>query len=119
MIKTTSKFEKRKKLMAENEEFGLFIKKLREQKGYSIRKLAIKTHVSASHISRAERGERPPFSPELLGKMADVLPVSYEELLYKAGYISRENAFLLKVARLNQEEKELLKNILDKLGFLE
>lgn len=104
--------------MPENKEFGLFIKQLRQNKGYSIRRLAQRTRISASHISRAERGERPPFSPEILRRLAGALPVSYEELLYRAGYISKENVFLLKAARLNPEEKETLKNILDKLEFM-
>jgi transcriptional regulator with XRE-family HTH domain len=100
-------------------EFGQFIKKLRKQKGYSIRKLAAKAQISASHISRAERGERPPFSPEILKKLAGVLPVSYEELLYRAGYISKDSALLLKIINLNKEEVEVLKKIVDKLKFLE
>ena len=65
---------------------GEYIKKLRKAKDYSINQLALYTDVSASHISRIERGLRIP-SPDILEKLAIVLKIPYEDLLFIAGYI--------------------------------
>ncbi|MBO8162042.1 MAG: helix-turn-helix transcriptional regulator [Thermosipho sp. (in: Bacteria)] len=65
---------------------GEYIKKLREEKNLSINQLALYSDVSAAHISRIERGLREP-SPDILKKLATHLGVTYEELMYVAGYI--------------------------------
>lgn len=50
--------------------FGKRVKSLREGRGYSLRELGKKLGVSASHISRVERGLAPP-SPKLVRLLAE------------------------------------------------
>lgn len=67
--------------------FGQALRELRENRGYSINKLADKTGVSAAHISRLENGKRPAPSPRVIEKFSQVLG-SYEKLMIAAGYHS-------------------------------
>lgn len=69
--------------------FGDYLKKLREQRGYSINQLALKSGVSNAHISRLERGLRPAPSPDVIEKFASALNADYLEMLKAAGYIGR------------------------------
>lgn len=65
---------------------GKEIKKLREKKGYSQRKLMILTGVSNATINRIENGIVKP-GPDTLAKLAGPLGISYEKLLMFCGYI--------------------------------
>lgn len=64
-----------------------YIKSLRENKGFSQRKLSYLSDVSNTEISRIEKGERLQPSPEVLSKLAPHLGVTKEELMSVAGYI--------------------------------
>ncbi|MGG5358578.1 MULTISPECIES: helix-turn-helix domain-containing protein [unclassified Enterococcus] len=57
-------------------EFGEKLKKLRTSKGLGVNQLAIKSGVSASQISRFEKGERKDPTLETLKKLASALGVS-------------------------------------------
>lgn len=71
----------------EENEFGKYLKELREEKSYSTHTLAQLAGVSQSYISHVESGRKKNVpSPEILKKMAGPLGVSYEELMVKAGY---------------------------------
>ncbi|MEK4427864.1 helix-turn-helix transcriptional regulator [Paenibacillus sp. FSL M7-0802] len=76
-----------------------YLRHLREQKGWSLRKAAEEVGVSVSYISLIEKGvhpstEKPPkISPEILEKFAFAYGVPKEELLMYAGYISDQLAF--------------------------
>jgi transcriptional regulator with XRE-family HTH domain len=67
--------------------FGEYLKELREKRGYTVNKLALKSGVSAAHISRLENGVRPAPSPKIIDKFAMVLG-NYEGLMQAAGYIN-------------------------------
>lgn len=62
------------------------IKTLRENRGLSIRKLAELSGVAATFISCIERAKKTP-SPATLSKLAPHLGVTYEYLMFVAGYI--------------------------------
>lgn len=72
------------------EEFGKYIKKLREEKGYSIRELEKHSGVSNAYLSQIENGKRGIPKPEILKKLYGPLDVDYDTLMEKAGYISPE-----------------------------
>jgi transcriptional regulator with XRE-family HTH domain len=63
------------------------IKRLREEKHYSQRKLASLSGVSNTEISRIENGQRPKPSPDVLKKLSPHLGIDYNNLMNIAGYI--------------------------------
>lgn len=70
--------------------FGLYLKQVREEKGWSISKLAQAAEISGSQISRIENGLRGVPKPQTLRKISDALEVPYEELMSRAGYLGTE-----------------------------
>lgn len=78
-----------------NVEFGIYLRKKREERKLSVRQLNTYSGVSHSYISQVERGNRGVPSPDILKKLSKPLGVDYEELMVKAGHIdvySEENA---------------------------
>ena len=81
--------------MTEKEQFGVLLKNLRKLKGLSIARLSELSKVSPSYITRIEKGSRKTPKPEILKKLAPHLDVSYDELMAKAGYLTRDDNTLL------------------------
>lgn len=75
--------------------FGEYLKQLRKDKSISQRALAEKSGVSNAEISRIETGGRQKISPDVLRAIAPILEVPYEELMDKAGYISKNTSFIV------------------------
>ncbi|OMD42576.1 helix-turn-helix domain-containing protein [Paenibacillus odorifer] len=71
----------------EANEFGKYLKSLREKAGLSMGKLAKLANVSQPYISQIESGQRSIPSPEILKKISIPLDVHYAKLLKKAGYL--------------------------------
>lgn len=67
-----------------------YIKKLREDKNLSQRRLAQMAGISNTEISRIEKGERQQPSPATLKKLAPCLGIPYTDLLVLAGYLPLE-----------------------------
>lgn len=67
-------------------EMGLYLKKLRENKGLSTREVYELAKVSNSYLSLVENGHRRA-SAVVLKKLASVYGVSYLDLYVKAGYV--------------------------------
>jgi len=59
---------------------GLYIRKLREERGYLIRQMAALLDIDPTILSKMERGERP-FKKENIIKVAEVCNFDKEELL--------------------------------------
>lgn len=74
--------------MSREIEFGSYLKKLRKERGLSIRRLEEMSGVSNAYLSQIENGKRGLPSPEILKKIYEPLDVGYTELMEKAGYIS-------------------------------
>lgn len=93
---------------------GEYIKTLREAKKYSQRKLGYLSKVSNATINRIENNISRP-DPETLRRLAAPLGVSYEELLYAAGYLGNEwigSSNMRKIReKRNMTHKELSKDI--------
>jgi len=68
-------------------ELGEYIKKIRTDKGLSIRKVAETAHISHTEVKRIEDGVRKQPSPQVLRALAAALNTPYEELMEAAGYI--------------------------------
>lgn len=69
------------------QEFGDYMKHLRETKGLTINQLAVVAGISGSQISRIENGLRGVPKPTTLRKIAEATGVPYEELMDQAGYL--------------------------------
>lgn len=93
---------------------GELIKKLRDQKGFSQRQLALYSGVSNTEISKIESGERKNPNPEILKKIASALNIDYTVFFKAAGYLepdipsnSNKDA-ATKIAAALQDSPELL-----------
>lgn len=93
------------------------LRSLREQKGYSLDKLAEKTGMSKSYLWELENRERGNPSAEKLARLADVLGVTTEYLLnddaQPDNQVVRE-AFFRKYDRLDAPTKRKLEDIIDR-----
>ncbi|SDC05736.1 helix-turn-helix domain-containing protein [Shouchella lonarensis] len=67
-------------------DFGQYLKKLRKAAGLTVNELAEKVSVSQPYISNIENGKRGAPSLKKLKKFAEPLGVSYQHLMYEAGY---------------------------------
>jgi HTH-type transcriptional regulator, competence development regulator len=76
----------RRQLMAAKE-LGEKIKEVRGLKGLSLAAVAGPAEMSPTYLQKLERGEVESPSPHRLYRLADVLDVSYTDLMQLAGYI--------------------------------
>lgn len=86
---------------------GDYIRKKREENKMNITDLAKKAKISRPYLSQIESGTRNP-SPEILKKIHGPLNLQHHDLMYKAGYISKESYDLLS---RKQETRERLDKI--------
>lgn len=68
-------------------DFGEYLRKLREAQKMSLREMAAKTGVSVSYITQIENGKRKAPGPEVLKKLAPAYNVPVRDLLKAAGYM--------------------------------
>ena len=65
------------------------LKRIRELRGVSLRRVEKKTGISNAYLSQLERGEATKPSPQKLYKLAEFYDVPYEFLMDMAGYMKR------------------------------
>ncbi|WP_211746392.1 helix-turn-helix transcriptional regulator [Paenibacillus sp. Marseille-Q4541] len=70
-----------------NEDFGDYLRSLRNTKGFTPTEIAHSAGLSQPFISQLESGQRNP-APETLRKLSNVLNVSYIGLMIKAGHLT-------------------------------
>ena len=75
---------------AKHETYGAFTRRLREEKNFGLREFAKLLGVSATYVSQVERDELPPPAEERVVKTAELLGVDRDELMARAGRVSRE-----------------------------
>ena len=63
----------------ENEDFGAYIRHLREDKNLPLRKVAEQLDIDTSTLSKVERGDRP-ISIEYLKPLSEILSVNLKEI---------------------------------------
>ena len=67
--------------------FGNYMRKLRKEKGLTLRQVEQAADVSNAYLSQIERGQRNPPHPDILRRLANVYEVTHRELLIAAGYL--------------------------------
>ena len=80
-----------KALRYESKSIGIILKQQRILLSLTLRELAAKSGVSASHLGRIEQGQRFP-SAHTLFKITEPLKFKVEELLILAGYLSNRSS---------------------------
>jgi transcriptional regulator with XRE-family HTH domain len=75
-----------------NGEFGERLRRLREARRLSVRRLARLVSVSPSYLSRIERSHVPPPSEKTIAKIARTLMIEPDDLLATAGRIPEDVA---------------------------
>lgn len=98
-------------------EFGTYIRQVREQlkhqdRGYSVRQLAIRIGVEPSYLSKVERGETSPPSEAKILLLAEELGKDPDVLLALAGKVSSDLQAVIKqrpelFAQLIRELKDM------------
>jgi transcriptional regulator with XRE-family HTH domain len=91
----------------EAKEFGVFLKEKRLEKKLTIRQLELYSGVSNAYISQMERGLKGIPSPDILQKLSKPIGVSYEELMEKAGYITKEDILKTALPHINFDLSQL------------
>lgn len=91
-------------------EIGITLKQLRNEKGYTTRQLAHMVGISAPYLSQIETAKRKA-SPELLGKIAEAVDVSYFDLLKIAGHNDLINLYNAKQIDLERQSSNELLNL--------
>ncbi len=69
--------------------FGAFLRKIRTEKGYSIKQLSPKLNVNYSYLSKLENGHSMP-SEEFVDRISNVFEIEKEELMVRAGKIPND-----------------------------
>ncbi|MDP2142248.1 MAG: helix-turn-helix transcriptional regulator [Gammaproteobacteria bacterium] len=97
---------------------GSKIKKLRDEKGYTLEKLADLAESSKSYIWELENKAPPRPSAEKLSKIAEHLGVTIEYLLDSDSGITKEAAedahFYRKYQKMDEKTKDMLKAMVNK-----
>ena len=71
--------------------FGAYVRKLRKQKGLTLKQVERLAKVSNAYLSLLERGQRKPPRPEILKRMAEVYEVPVRELMIAARYLEEDS----------------------------
>lgn len=69
------------------ETLGEYLKKIRVQKGYSLKEASRQTGIAKAYLWQLENGERKIPRPEMLKKLAEGYGVPAETLLKIVGYL--------------------------------
>ncbi|WP_303047310.1 helix-turn-helix domain-containing protein [Solibacillus isronensis] len=91
-------------------DLGIALKQLRKEKGLTIKDLADKIGVSQPFLSQIETAKRKA-SPELLGKIAEAVDVSYFDLLKIAGHNDLINLYNARQIDLKRQSSNELINL--------
>ncbi len=102
---------------------GIYLKRVREAQGLSLRDVQSKVKISNAFLSQIESGKVKNPSPVMLHKLATVYCVPYEHLMERAGYpipearLSTQSTTEVfhRFGNITHDEEEQL---LDYLGFL-
>lgn len=100
--------------------FGDYLKELREVRGYGLNELAAKANVSSALISRVENKKRNAPKTATLNVLSDVLNVSQSEMLFIAGQKEIievvDNILFSEVALkyMTEEEKDMVQKRINK-----
>jgi len=85
-----------------DDNFGKYLKDLRNNQKLSLRDVEAKGGISASYLAQIEQGRRRPPGPDILKRLAPVYDVPVRDLLKAAGYLEEAGGTLS-----DEEEVEL------------
>jgi transcriptional regulator with XRE-family HTH domain len=80
--------------VSEMDDFGDFVRSLRQEHGLSLRDVEAKAGVSSSYLAQIEHGRRRPPGPDILKRLAPVYDVPVRDLLKAAGYLEEAGGAL-------------------------
>lgn len=83
------------------ENFGPYVRRLRKEKGLTLKQVEKAAKVSNAYVSQVERGKRNPPHPDILKRLAKVYEVAQRDLLVAAGYLEEDTK-----ERLEREQVE-------------
>src|SRR4030043_579293 len=69
------------------DDFGQYLKSLRQEHSLSLRDVGAKATISSSYLAQIEQGRRRPPGPDILKRLAPVYYVPGRGLLKAAGYL--------------------------------
>jgi transcriptional regulator with XRE-family HTH domain len=69
------------------DDFGKYVRSLRQERGISLRYVGKKASISSSYLAQIEQGRRRPPGPEILKRLAPVYDVPLRDLMRAAGYL--------------------------------
>jgi len=83
--------------MVNQEQFGAFIRRKREEKGIGLREMTKRmTKISPTYLSKIERDEFPPPTEERVREIAKILGCDVDDLLARAGRVSTDVSDIIK-----------------------
>ncbi len=82
--------------MVNQEQFGAFIRRKREEKDLGLREMAKKIGVSPTYLSKCERDEFPPPAEDRVRAIAMELGCDVDDLLARAGRVSNDISEIIK-----------------------
>ncbi|AVK85308.1 immunity repressor protein [Lysinibacillus sp. B2A1] len=105
-------------------EFGDYIKNIRESKNMTLNQVALYAEISAAQLSRIETGKRGTPKPQTIEKIARALKVDYTELMEIAGYLETDtttdyvsdNKSTYYVSRLTEKDEHDIGKLLKKFS---
>jgi transcriptional regulator with XRE-family HTH domain len=102
--------------MEEPNNFGQFLKSLRERRHMSLRDVERESGVSNAYIAQLEKGDRNPPRPDMLKKLAKAYNVTVRELLMRAGYLDEPEVKATEEERIEAAFEYVLSDPDYKLG---
>ncbi len=84
------------------ENFGEYMKQLRDEQRLSLRDVAARTGISVSYLTQIEHGRKKNPGADILKKLAPIYNVPVRDLLKAAGYLEEVNPVLT-----DEEEVEM------------
>ena len=79
-----------------DEQFGAFIRRMREAKEIGLREMAKKIEVSPTYLSKVERDEFAPPAEDRVKAIAAILDLDADDLLARAGRVSSDISGIIK-----------------------
>ena len=90
------------------ETFGTYLKKLRKEKGFTLKQVERAAKVSNAYLSLVERGRRNPPHPEILKRLAKVYDTPQRDLLVAAGYLDDDPSERIERARVEKAYQHVI-----------
>jgi transcriptional regulator with XRE-family HTH domain len=92
------------------EQFGSYLKKLRKEKGLTLKQVETAAKVSNAYISLVERGKRNPPHPDILQRLARVYEISQRDLLVAAGYLEDDPSERMERVRVEKAYQHVIRD---------